>query len=237
MTKSIQEAIADLYRIADVPQSTVKQNVVLLGELIGGYNLTCTEIAGLASEAASNYLLRRGAILVPISGSNRESLAGYIYVNRTSGHIFVERNDLIVRRRFSVAHELGHYVLHFLPLIASGALAVEYELIEITETLAPFSPEEEAEDLPIGDVRLPEQAERLSLLPSFEQMEREANEFAAELLMPAGIVSRLMTRYAADCRGDDLIWRLSSEMLVSRAAIRRRLRELHLQSASTAEWT
>ena len=66
MSQSIQAAIADLYRIADVPRPTEKQSVILLGELIGGYNLTCTEIAGLTSEAASNFLLRRGAILEPI---------------------------------------------------------------------------------------------------------------------------------------------------------------------------
>jgi Zn-dependent peptidase ImmA (M78 family) len=227
MTQSIQTAIADLYHIADVPQPSEKQRVILLGELIGGYNLTCTEIAGLTSETASNFLLRRGAILEPVSDVNHEPLAGYIYVNKTSGHIFVERNDLVVRRRFSVAHELGHYVLHFLPLIASGAFANEYEVIEITETLAPSSQEEDAEDLPIGQVHLLRQAKRLSLLSSYEQMEREANEFAAELLMPIEIVRELVAHYAADCLGDDLIWRLSSEMLVSRAATRWRLRELH----------
>ena len=57
-------------------------------------------------------------------------------------------------------------------------------------------------------------------------MEREANEFAAELLMPVEVIRELVTHYAADCLGDDLIWRLSSEMLVSRAAMRWRLREL-----------
>ncbi len=236
MAQSIQVAIADLYSIADIPQPTVKQSVILLSELIGGYNLTCTEIVGLTNEAASNFLLRRGAILEPITDSDKEPLAGYIYVNKTSGHIFVERSDFLVRRRFSVAHELGHYLLHFLPLIASGAFVDEYESVEITEALAPSSSEEDADDLPLGQVRLPRQAERLSLLPSFQQMEREANEFAAELLMPAGIVRRLLARYAVDCRGDDLIWRLSSEMLVSRAAIRWRLRELHLLSASTVQW-
>ncbi len=235
MTQSIQTAIDDLYRIADVPQPTEKQSVVLLSELIGGYNLTCTEIAGLTSETASNFLLRRGAILEPISDTNQEPLAGYIYVNKTSGHIFVERNDLLVRRRFSVAHELGHYVLRFLPLIASRAFADECEVVEITEALAPSSPEEDADDLPIGQVNLSRQTERLSLLPPYEQMEHEANEFAAELLMPAVIVRRLLARYAANCRGDDLIWRLSSEMLVSRAAMRWRLRELHVLSTSTAQ--
>ncbi len=227
MAQSIQAAIADLYSIADIPQPTVKQSVILLSELIGGYNLTCTEIVGLTSEAASNFLLRRGAILEPIADADKEPLAGYIYVNKTSGHIFVERSDFLVRRRFSVAHELGHYVLHFLPLIASGGFVNEYELVEITEALAPSSPEEDADDLPLGQVRISQQTECLPLLPPYEQMEREANEFAAELLMPVKIIRKMVTHYTVDCPGDDLIWRLSSEMLVSRAAMRWRLRELH----------
>lgn len=226
MTQSIQAAIADIYRIAEVPRPTSQRRVILLGELIGGYNLTCTEIAGLTSEAASHFLLRHGAILGPIGDSNQEPLAGYIYVNKTSGHIFVERNDFLVRRRFSVAHELGHYLLHFLPLIADGAFVDEYESVEITEALAPSPPEEDADDLPLGQVHISRQAERLPPLPPYQQMEREANEFAAELLMPVEVVSELVKRYAADCLGDDLIWRLSSEMLVSRAAMRWRLHEL-----------
>jgi Zn-dependent peptidase ImmA (M78 family) len=235
MTQSIQSAIADLYRIAEISRPTARQRVILLGELIGGYNLTCTEIAGLTSEAASNFLLRRGAILEPIDNTNQEPLAGYIYVNKTSGHIFVERNDFLVRRRFSVAHELGHYLLHFLPLIANGAFVDEYESVEITEALAPSSSEEDADDLPLGQVRISRQAEHLLSLPPYEQIEREANEFAAELLMPIEIVRELETYHAADCLGDDLTWRLSSEMLVSRAAMRRRLRELHGLSTLVAQ--
>jgi len=72
-----------------------------------------------------------------------------------------------------------------------------------------------------------------SLLPTYEQMEQEANQFAAELLMPEVIVRRLVEKYATDCRGDDLNWRLATEMLVSGTAMKRRLRELQLPQIDT----
>lgn len=232
---SIPEAIAEVYHRSGVAQPSGRRYVVPLADLLGGYNVTCTEISGLTSEAASNFLLRRGAILEPLNTINQEPLAGYINVSSISGNIFVERADLIVRRRFSVAHELGHYVLHFLPLIESGAFE-QFEQFEIVETIAPFSTEEDADDLPTGRIYLPQRSDLASLLPSYEQMEREANQFAAELLMPESVVQSLLDRYAVSCRGDDLIWRLASEMLMSRSAVRWRLRNLGLQAMLTAQW-
>jgi Zn-dependent peptidase ImmA (M78 family) len=56
------------------------------------------------------------------------------------------------------------------------------------------------------------------------------------LLMPEHTVRGLLDRYATSCQGDDLIWRLASEMLVSRSAVRVRLRNLRLLTAATARW-
>jgi Zn-dependent peptidase ImmA (M78 family) len=224
MSQMITDAITELYRISAMTPPMQQERVVVLNELLGGYNLTCIELVGLTSEAASHFLMRRGAIFEPIRSANQEPLAGYIYIDSSNGYIFVERNDLLVRRRFSVAHEFGHYVLHFYPLLRAERLSASYEPLEITEGLALFSADEDVDDLPEGRVVY---APHLHL-PPYDQMEKEANQFAAELLMPAETVQYLFTRYAPDCRGDDLIWRLATEMLVSGAAMRRRLRDLHL---------
>jgi len=232
MSQTIVDAIVELYRICAMTPPIQEERVVLLNELLGGYNLTCIELIGLTSEKASHFLMRGGAILEPIRSANQEPLAGYIYVDSKNGYIFVERDDLFVRRRFSVAHELGHYVLHFYSLICSETLKDQYESIEITEALAPFSAEEDVDDLPNGRVV---HAQHLHL-PPYQQMEDEANRFAAELLMPAVVVQYLFKRYTPSCRGDDLIWRLATEMLVSRAAMRRRLRDLHLLPLIAAQW-
>lgn len=238
MSVSIPESIAHLYEAADLPLPTTphQQRIVLLNELLGAYNLTCTEIAGLTSLAASNFLLQRGALFEPIKNANQEPLAGYIYVSKKSGHIFVERNDLFVRRRFSVAHELGHYLLHFRPLIALMRVRDESEPFEISEALPVFAGNEDAEDTPAGRVFSPIQEEILSLLPPEAQMEDEANRFAAELLMPAEVVCDLVKRYTSVCRGDDLLWRLATEMLVSKAATYRRLKDLQLSAQVGVAW-
>ncbi len=230
MSQTITDAIAELYHICAMTPPTQQGRVVVLNELLGGYNLTCIELAGLTSEAASHFLIRRGAIFEPIRSANQEPLAGYIYVDSRNGYIFVERGDLLARRRFSVAHEFGHYVLHFYPLLRAEQPSDSYESLEITEGLALCSADEDADDLPEGRVV---HAPHLHL-PPYDQMEKEANRFAAELLMPAEAVQYLFTRYTPDCRGDDLIWRIATEMLVSGAAMRRRLRDLHLLPLVTA---
>lgn len=224
MSQTILDAITDVYRICAMTPPAQQERVVVLNELLGGYNLTCIELMGLTSEAASHFLMRRGAIFEPIRSANQEPLAGYIYVDSRNGYIFVERNDVLVRRRFSVAHEFGHYVLHFYPLLRAQRLSDSYELLEITEGLALSSDEEDADDIPEGRVIHTPHLH----LPSYDQMEKEANQFAAELLMPAEVVHSLFTRYAPNCHGDDLIWRLAIEMLVSRPAMRRRLSDLRL---------
>ena len=62
-----------------------------------------------------------------------------------------------------------------------------------------------------------------------DEMEREANRFAAELLMPAEVcvarVEELMGEHGSCPRGV-LAYQLASELLVSREAMRYRLKSL-----------
>ena len=49
-------------------------------------------------------------------------MAGYLFAYQRDessyGCILVKQDDPVERRRFSAAHELGHYLPHFLPLLA-----------------------------------------------------------------------------------------------------------------------
>ena len=224
---TIQDAIASLYEAA-VPPPSADHSVTPLGELISNYNLTCAEITGLTSRSAINLLLQRGGLKEPPCDLSDDLLAGFLYVSRSFGSIFVERDDLLVRRRFSAAHELGHYLLHFRPLLDTAKTGDDPILIEAMDALPLSESDLEPDVLPASKITLSETSDYARLLPPMEQMEREANEFAAELLMPETVVRELAERLAVNFQGEELIWRMATDMLVSVAAMRWRLRKLGL---------
>jgi Zn-dependent peptidase ImmA (M78 family) len=161
---------------------------------------------------------------------NEEPLAGYLYANNRFGAIFVRQDDPVVRRRFSVAHELGHYLLHFRPLL----LKVDHEgvplLDEVDDSIGAAQAEGEPSQAPLA--RAQDISERL---PPYAQLEDEADSFAAYLLMPEDVVRALAARLGHRCKGEDLVWRLASDLLVSQAAMRWRLRALGLLAGRAGE--
>jgi Zn-dependent peptidase ImmA (M78 family) len=141
--------------------------------------------------------LRREGVPADDLGDSDEVLAGFVFAAGRVGWAFVSAADPLPRRRFTAAHELGHFLLHRATM---GRFRADTEA-----TLR------EAED----DVA--------------DRMEREANRFAAELLMPADVCQaravELAERHGCCPRGI-LVYRLSSELLVSREAMRYRLQAL-----------
>lgn len=232
---TVAMAIAQLYEETGVPLPTPDQCIVPLGDLVGNYNLTCTELPKLTGETAAEFLVRQGSILAPPENVDGEKLAGFLYATAMHGSIFVERGDRMTRRRFSIAHELGHYLLHFRPYFASLAADDEARSLGAMETFPSGEEEAEPHQLPQGDVVLNGSGKGAAFVPSIQQMEREANQFAGELLMPVDVIAELVNRYSPEFRGSDLIWRLATDMLVSRAAMRWRLRDLGLLIAPDNE--
>ena len=87
--------------------------------------------------------------------------------------------------RFSAAYELGHYILHFLPLLARGRRSSSEALV-LTEGLSYNADSEEEEGIPFGqplDAR--DAILESASFRSISNKWNEANQFAAELLMPA----------------------------------------------------
>lgn len=211
----IAEAIQQLYSDAGLPWPPPARRIVApvpLNTLIGTYNLVHEEVPGLTRAAAGAYLARWG-VRRPELLEDASPLAGFLFANASAGYILVKADDPLPRRRFTAAHELGHYLLHFLPRL-QAARDVETYLVQDDsgETVR-------EEDKPETDKAL-----------SLPEMERQANRFAAELLMPESICHMAADLYAACFRTTPrfLEHHLACDMLVSREAMRWRLRNLGL---------
>jgi Zn-dependent peptidase ImmA (M78 family) len=101
-----------------------------------------------------------------------------------------------VRQRFSLAHELGHLIMHG-----------NYEHLKVEKSIQP---------------RLFTRADGIHSLD-----EKEANEFAAELLMPEELIRKDFEKYI-DKKEDNIISYLAEKYNVSEIALQYRLNNLDL---------
>ncbi|HZV07301.1 MAG TPA: ImmA/IrrE family metallo-endopeptidase [Gemmataceae bacterium] len=203
-------AIQRLFDAAGLPWPPPARRTVTpvpLDTLIQAYNLTHDEVPALSRAAAGAYLARWG-VHRPELLEDAAPLAGFLFANAHGGYILVNAGDPLPRRRFTAAHELGHYLLHFLPRL-QAARDVETSLVLHDN----------------GDTVREEDKEM-----SLPEMERQANQFAAELLMPETVCRTATHLYAARFRTPArfLEHHLAGDLLVSRDAMRWRLRNLNL---------
>lgn len=118
---------------------------------------------------------------------------------RDGDRVIIGVNALHVRtrQRFSVAHELGHHMLH------GGR-----ELFVDKDYLVSFRDSKSAHGT--------------------DPLEIEANQFAAELLMPADLVREVLTRQPMDIDDDAALRQLAAQFDVSLSAMSIRLSALGL---------
>ena len=226
---SIKEAVAYLYEESETPPPTLRRCIPPLRKLVTGCSLLRVEMPELTRQAAIQYLSRSAPTVEAFTDEDRVPLSGFLYASPKSGTIFVKSSEPVTRRRFTMAHEIGHYLLHLSPLFEYLVAHGKESLIEIADyTLAEASEVDEEIADSTGRATLTAEDESFRLLPPLETMELEADRFATELLMPAELVRDLAERHAGDLRDTDLVWRLASEMLVSTSAMSRRLSDLGL---------
>lgn len=108
-------------------------------------------------------LANRSGIKVMNAAFSEEGLSGMVAKRGDNIHILVNQNDSPLRKRFTIAHELGHYALHL--SLTDG---------EFIDRDADLFREEESGALP-DNSRL---------------QEIQANQFAAALLMPDPLVRK-----------------------------------------------
>ena len=127
-----------------------------------------------------------------------EELSGMIYVKDGTPIIGVNALHHPNRQRFTMAHEIGHLVLH---------------RTEITKEIH-------------VDKGFPMLMRDAVSSTGVEEMEIEANFFAAEILMPAAFLARSLQGEPFDIDDDGAVSALAKEYKVSASAMRFRLGNL-----------
>lgn len=232
-TRNIDEAAAQAYRDAGLAIERASPGIIPLNDIIGAHPIRLAEISGLNYRGAAEYLAAETSQTVDLLADQPGDLAGFLYCQLHNGVLYgcilTKRDDPIVRRRFSAAHELGHYILHFLPLLKSATGGIG-DRLAFWEGLT-YTGDETGAELPSGKpaAAIDGTAETLASLPMGDPEEIEANQFAAEVLIPAEACRLAVKREQGRIRDRaSLVRRLASEFLVSQQAMRRRLDTLEL---------
>ena len=135
-----------------------------------------------------------------------QSLSGSISVDGSQTTIRVSRADAPSRKRYTIAHELGHYYLHLVDRRAPDGEAVDQVVRQFTD----------------GTNNLFRQPSKIRPMASDEaRREFQANLFAAALLMPEDRVRRYWQDY-------DSIAEMARVFEVSELAMSIRLGQLGL---------
>lgn len=215
----IAEAIQRLYATAGLLWPPVVGDRIVpipLDRLIrANQNLEHIEMPKLTPATAGAFLASAGCRW-PELLKDSTVLDGLLVANASAGYIFVraDGDNPISRRRFTAAHELGHYLLHFLPSLEKRRDSdVSFVQADSKQT-----------------VQEGEEAGNYKVL-SLPEMERQANRFAAELLMPETVCRLASEQYAKRFRMTPRLLghHLARDLLVSGIAMDVRLRSLGLK--------
>jgi Zn-dependent peptidase ImmA (M78 family) len=221
----VADAIRQVHAAAGLPWPSPTNGVIRpvpLDRLIATYNLVHEEVSGLSRASAGAFLARWG-VQSPELLEDATPLTGFLFANARGGYILVRADDSLPRRRFTAAHELGHYLLHFLPSLKANR-----------------DPETHVMQVDGDETVREEEKETEENVLSLPEMERQANRFAAELLMPEAVCREARKKYATrfGTTSRFLEHHLASDLLVSRDAVRWRLRNLNwtnLQAQSASD--
>jgi Zn-dependent peptidase ImmA (M78 family) len=196
----VSQAVAGVWQRLGVTPKLDRRGPVLLAPFTESYNLLHVAIPDLSREKVFDYLQSESIVPANIGDDADEKLAGFLFVTPSVGMIFVNASDIVVRQRFTAAHELGHFVLHRDEMGGLLSRADTTETIELTQSESDLH-------------------------------ELEANQFAAELLMPEAVirarVAAFEKAYGVAPRAA-LAYQLGAELLVSREAMTKRLKELEV---------
>jgi Zn-dependent peptidase ImmA (M78 family) len=126
-----------------------------------------------------------------------DEVSGLLVIQDGSGVIGVSVSQAPTRQRFTIAHEIGHWVLHRekMPVFIDKHFLQPY--------FAAFR--------------------NAASATGTDRLEREANSFAAALLMPVPAIRSAVSQFDADVSDDEAVEALAERFQVSRQAMAFRL--------------
>jgi hypothetical protein len=200
MSRRIESQVAQLYAETDITPASEAYPITPLGPLLERLTVRCEERPKLTLRSAEEFLRSRRVLQEPLTHGQEKldaRLSGFIYSDGRMARILVNADERITRRRFSIGHELGHFLLHCRP--QADTLGTDAPFIDMLDLDA----------------------------AGHTQREEEADAFAAALLMPTRVVLALTaSAQQRGWRRDDLWREVAERMLVSDEAARRRLADL-----------
>ncbi len=211
----ISDAIQWVHAVAALPWPIPARRIVEpvpLHRLLAACRLAHEEVAGLNRAVIGAYLERWG-VQRPDWLEDTTPSIGFLFARANDGTILVNGVESLNRRRFAAAHALGHYLLHY---------RARLQAMEDGEAFAVHEDN--------GDSVREAEGSGSDRGKSLSDMERQANRFAIELLMPEAVCRLACQQYAASFAVSQrfLEHQLAGDLLVDREAMRRRLRSLSL---------
>ena len=132
-----------------------------------------------------------------------DELSGMIYIKGSNPIIGVNSLHPPNRKRFTIAHEIAHLKLH-------SHLIADYVHI---------------------DKRFPVLMRDANSATGTQQMEMEANHFAAELLMPSFLLLPLLKSHTFDIDDEEPLEKLARKFRVSKQALAYRIRNINYSAS------
>ena len=148
-----------------------------------------------------NYIAEMAGIDVTSEYMQDQSISGFLQKKTADGRpiIVLNNTNSDVRQRFTIAHELGHYFLH-----SSQSTHVDDMY---TAELVMYRNQESSQATHLREI--------------------EANQFAAELLMPERMVLDNLQQLRSDSKGmSEIVGELAAQYQVSETAMTIRLEKI-----------
>lgn len=224
--EKISETVREVFAQVNLDYDDFLPQIVPLNRIFAEYPLMVVELPNgktLSTRNAVKFLEIEIGFEMPELETDERKLSGFLYTAKfgsyLQGCVFTDKSEPTVRRRFSAAHEFGHYLLHFMPLLKTA----ESENLFMTESMAIGDSDEIQAEIKIAEDF---DFKKIGAENKYE-MEQEADFFAAELLMPRNACLKAATIFIEIGKNKKaLINRLATEFLVSFEAMKRRLEDL-----------